>query len=728
MPTTPLPFFLSRTASLFLTIISLATPHAAWAGREPSRDAAAKPAKPSSTARTDVELWPKVAATAAALLENQHYLRQPLDARFSKRALERYFELLDPEHLIFLEPDLVEFRRQFSDSFASRLKNGDLTAVYAVTKRHEQRLKAYTSTAFGLAGGEWDFSTPWNVEITRDHAPWPADEAEAQQLWIAQIGAELLEYRLSGSAPAAAQAQVRKRLEQLEKTLQQQSAKEQLAPALLALARAGDAHSDYLTQEELEDTESELRLSRIGIGVTLEQDSQGLRVVALLPGGPAQKDGRLRVNDHIVAVAEEGKGFQDLEGLPFAQAVSLLRGKKGTLVRLKISPSRAPDCAQRVILGMHREEMRSRDGEAFAKIVEAKAPDGKTTQRFGWLVVPGFYGDDAGPLGTRASSVSKDVGLLLKRLQAEKVAGVVLDFRGNLGGLLDEAIEIGGLFCGRVPIAQVNASDAETEVLLPEHLRSAKPIYNGPLIVVTDRGSASASELVAGALQDYGRALVVGGEQTFGKGSVQTTLALKEFLKTKARQPLGGMAISIGKFYRVNGQSTQLVGVHPDIVLPSTLDLPNEGEGALTDPLPHDSVVPVAGINAAPLSAKIIQPLQARSKERVEVSPAFKSIAAEREQTRNERLQNQLSLEEKVRRDALENARRTHAERESRIGIDTPSAGVRFCRVLLDDLKSKQLRISETDPLASQDPEVVATEAEVLRIFGDFLSAADSEK
>ena len=726
MPATPASCSIPRAAALCLTLLSLTAPNAAWAGKEPARDAAAKSAKPAAATHADNELWPKVAATAATLLENQHYLRQPLDARFSKRALERYFELLDPEHLIFLQPDLAEFRSQFSDSFASRLKSGDLGAVYAVTKRHQERLKAYTTTAFGLAGGEWDFSTPWNVELTREHAQWPANEAEAQQLWTAQVGAELLEYRLSGSDPAPAQAQVRKRLEQLEKTQQQQSPKEQLAPALLALARAGDAHSDYLTQEELEDTESELRLSRIGIGVTLEQDPQGLRVVALLPGGPAQKDGRLRVNDHIVAVSEEGKAFQDLEGLPFAQAVSLLRGKKGTLVRLKISPSRAPDRAQRVVLGLHREEMRSRDGEAFAKIVEAKASDGKTTQRFGWLVVPGFYGDDAGPLGRRMSSVSKDVGLLLKRLQAEKVAGVVLDFRGNLGGLLDEAIEIGGLFCGRVPIAQVNASDAETEVLLPERLRSAKPVYNGPLVVVTDRGSASASELVAGALQDYGRALIVGGEQTFGKGSVQTTLPLKEFLKTKTRQPLGGMAISVGKFYRINGQSTQLVGVHPDIVLPSTLDLPNEGEGALTDPLPHDAVVPLAGIIAVPLSPKVIRPLQVLSKMRVEGSPAFKGIAAEREQTRNERLQNQLSLEEKVRRDALENARRSHAERESR--IDPQPAGLRFCRVLLDDLKSKQLHVSEKDPLGSQDPETVATEAEVLRIFSDFLSAADLEK
>jgi carboxyl-terminal processing protease len=709
----------SLTAVLCISLLHIPVPRA-WAGR----DASAKPVK-SSTAQKgtnpEAEVWPKVAATAANLLENQHYLRQPLDARFSKRALERYFELLDPEHLVFLRPDLEEFRAQFSETFATKLKVGDLSAVQTMAKRFEERTALYAVTAHGLAGGSWDFTTPWIVELTREHAPWPADAGEALQLWTAQIGAELLDYRLSGSSPTQAQAQVRRRLQQAEQAAHQQSLKEQLAPALLALARAGDAHSDYLTQEELEDTESELTLHRIGIGVTLEQDALGLRVVGLLPGGPAQRDGRLRVNDHIVAVAEDGKPFQNLEELPFDQAMALLRGKQGTRLRLKIAPYRSVDRAARVLIALQREEMRNRDGQAFAKIVEAPAEEGKPARRFGWLVVPGFYGDEGVPLGRRSSSVAKDVKLLLSRLQAEKVAGIVLDFRGNLGGLLDEAIEIGGLFCGRVPIVQVSETEAETEALLPERLRSSKPVYSGPLLVVTDRGSASASELVAGALQDYGRALVVGGEQTFGKGSVQTTVALKEFIKTKSRVPVGGLAISVGKFYRINGQSTQLVGVHPDVVLPSTLDLPNEGEAALTDPLPHDAVPPVAGLNAAPLPAHLLEPLRARSKQRVAVSPAFAAVKEERDQTRKERLQNQLSLEEQVRREALETARRSHAERESR--QESTLAGLRFCRVLLEDLQSKQLRATETDALASRDPEAQATEAEVLHIFGDYLSA-----
>ena len=722
MPATPAFLPRSLAAALCVALLNLLATLPTRAARE----GGLKPLKTADISRAEDALWSSVAATAANLIENQHYLRQPLDERFSKRALERYFEQLDQEHLIFLQTDLAEFRALFSDNFASRLKSGDLEAVQTIEKRHRQRLKAYTATALGLAGGKWEFSTPWNVDLTRDHAPWPADEGEAQQLWIAQIGAELLEYRLAGSEPVQALTQVRKRLENLDHSLTGRSPGEQLAPALLALARAADAHSDYLTQEELEDTESELRLSRVGIGVTLEPDPQGLRVVGLMPGGPAQRDGRLRVNDRIVAVSEDGKSFQSLEGLPFAQSVSLLRGKKGTVVRLKIAPARSADRAQRLVLGLHREEMRSRDGEAYAKIVETGTQGARGSQRFGWIVVPGFYGDEGGVLRRRSSSVSKDVGLLIKRLQAEKVAGIVLDFRGNLGGLLDEAVEIGGLFCGRVPIAQVNASDAETEVLLPQRLRSNKPVYTGPLVVLTDRGSASASELVAGALQDYGRALVVGGEQTFGKGSVQTTLPLREFVKAKTPAPLGGMAISVGKFYRVNGQSTQLKGIRPDIVLPSTLDLPNEGEGALTDPLPHDAVVPVAGTTAAPLPAKFLQSLRTRAEERIAASAEFAGIIADRDQARKERIRNQLSLEEKVRKDALETSRRNHAEREAR--SHSNPAGIRFCRVLLEDLKTKQLRTLETDPLKSQDPESLAIEAEVLRIFADFLALEDAER
>jgi carboxyl-terminal processing protease len=681
-----------------------------------------KAAARAAEAKTAPDYWPKVASIAAEIIETQHYLRQPLDFHFSLRALERYFEILDPDRLCLLQTDLEEFRSRFGLGFAGSLKAGNIKPVEIIHERFRARVEDYCAAAAGYAGGAWDFSSPWTVDLSREHAAWPADEDEARTEWIAQVGADLLGYQLEGLTQERARAQVRKRLEHLAKSVKQDGPKERLASALLALARAGDAHSDYLTQEELEDTENELRLTRTGIGVSLDADPLGLRVSALLPGGPAQRDGRLKVNDRIVAVAEENAPFQELEGLPMAQALQLLRGPKGALVRLRIAPSRGADPAQRVLLSLRREELRSRDGEAYAKLVEIQEPGGAPPLREGWLVVPGFYGDDSRPVERRSSSVSKDVAVLLRRLISEKVDGVVLDLRGNLGGLLDEAIELGGLFCGRVPIAAVRAPDADLEVLSPVRIKTRQPLYGGPLVVLTDRNSASASELVAGALQDYGRAVLVGGEQTFGKGSVQTTIALREYFNSRIRLPAGGLALTVGKFYRVSGQSTQLLGVRPDLVLPSTLDLPYEGEAALTDPLSHDAIKPFATLQPGSVTLGILTSLRARSEARVQASTGFAAVTLERDQLRRERRENRLSLQEQVRRQTLETAQKAYSQRETALVPEQP--GVRFARLLLGDLKQKGIRLEPSDPLGARDPESIVIEREVLMILADLIQAS----
>jgi carboxyl-terminal processing protease len=318
------------------------------------------------------------------------------------------------------------------------------------------------------------------------------------------------------------------------------------------------------------------------------------------------------------------------------------------------------------------------------------------------------------------------VAQLLRRLVAERVDGVVLDMRGNLGGLLDEAIELGGLFCGRVPIAAVRTPGEELEVLVPVRVKGRQPVYGGPLVVLTDRGSASASELVAGALQDYGRAVLVGGEQTFGKGSVQTTVPLGEYFSGRARGPVGGLALTVGKFYRVSGQSTQLLGVRPDIVLPSTLDLPREGEAALTDPLSHDAIPPYVALEPGSVTLGVLSTLRERSEGRVRGAAPFEAILAEREQLRKERRENQLSLREEDRKEALERAHRVYAEREEAV---LPSEeGVRFARLLLEDAKGKKIRFEALDSLATRDPESLAVEREALRILADLVEISRGDQ
>jgi carboxyl-terminal processing protease len=369
-------------------------------------------------------------------------------------------------------------------------------------------------------------------------------------------------------------------------------------------------------------------------------------------------------------------------------------------------------------VGLAREEMRSREGEAYAKIVEFARP-GDRPLHIGWLVVPGFYGDDLNPPESRSSSVSNDVRVLLRRMMTEKVDGVALDLRGNLGGLLDEAIELGGLFCGQVPIAAVRSPEVELEILEPARMKTKKGLYEGPLVVLTDRGSASASELVAGALQDHGRAVVVGGEQTFGKGSVQTTVALNDYFKTKSKLPVGGLDLTVGKFYRVNGQSTQLTGVHPDIILPSTLDVPREGEGALVNPLAQDSIEPVVQNAGGLVSLETLDRLKMLSAQRVNDSPQFAAIIAERDQIRNERRENRLSLEEKKRKDALDLSQKSYAEREAT--LERTPFGARFARLLLEDTKARKLKFENTDPLGGHDPESVVIERETMQVLLDLI-------
>ena len=661
-------------------------------------------------------LWPQVAIATVDLLENQHYLRRSVDGGFSRRALERYLEILDPAHLYFLKDDVESFRKSYGDTFGPELKAGKSAAAFAIHARFTERVLACSEVVQSLLAEPWDFSAPWVTEMIREHAPWPLDEQDSKRVWREQMGAEMLAEILEGSSLAVAVDRAKKHQEQARKSAVGATEKDRWACALLAMARACDAHSDYLTQDELEDEESELRLTRVGIGVTLNGDPAGVRVSGLLTGGPAHRDGRLKVNDRIIAVAEESGPFFEMDGLPLGKALSLLRGQKGTLVKLKVAPARASDPAQRTVIALQRDEMRSSEGEAYAKILERKHSSGGIL-RLGWISVPGFYGDDSDSVGRRGSSVAKDVSVLINRLKSEHIAGLVLDFRGNLGGLLDEAIELGGLFVGKAPIALVRSQAAGVEVLAPTKLR--RPKYDGPMVVLTDRSSASASELVSGALQDYGRAAVVGAEQTFGKGSVQMTVQLGEYLRGKNRQPVGGLALSVGKFYRVNGQSTQLLGVRPDIILPSSSDLPTEGESALIDPLPHDAISPVVTPNRAQVSAETIRKLQSGSARRVSESAEFKAITQDRDRGLRNLEKNQISLQESVRRDETEALRRRYSERES--GMAANAAKGRFFRVLLEDTKLKKLRGSDLDPLASLDPESVAVEAEVFQILEDLV-------
>ncbi len=663
------------------------------------------------------QLWARASRTVTEVLEQQHYLQQPLGEDFSRRALDRYFEALDPEHLYFFKQDLLHFRERFGAGFARAIHDGKWEVIDEVLGVLGERKMDCAAWMEELLAQKWEFIEPWEVDLSREYSEWPSDKDAAKKVWREQIGAELLAGVLDGVDLERAMQRVRSKYEpELQTSAASQG--ERIAPALAALARACDPHSDYLTQEEFDDAENELNLTRVGIGVTVDRDPLGLKVVSIMPGGPAQRDGRLRINDRIVAIASDVAPFRELAGLSFSESVRLLRGKSGEVVRLKVAPARSVDPAARSVVAIIREQMRSHEGEAYAKVLHA--PRGGEIRRYGWVVAPAFYGNESGVPGRRSSSVARDVAGLVKRLKAEAVAGIVLDLRGNLGGLLEEAVELGGLFCGSVAIAAVRIPNEPIEVMAPVKYR--KQLYDGPLVVLVDHESASASEIVAGALQDYARAVVVGGEQTFGKGSVQASIPLSELMHLRSRPPLGGVILTIGKFYRVNGQSTQKVGTRPDIMLPSTADIPSRGESALAGCLDHDAIEPVRRQLVGMVSHSMIQTLVELSSSRVAQSKAFALIREECQRLKREEQNNRLSLQESERRQSAVLDEKRYAELQSASSLSVASRGMaKFQRLLIEDLHLKKLPLLDEDPLTNSDPEGLTIETEALEILADLV-------
>jgi carboxyl-terminal processing protease len=373
--------------------------------------------------------------------------------------------------------------------------------------------------------------------------------------------------------------------------MQKLKADEVLEIYLTALAHAYDPHSDYMSRRQTEEFSIAMNLSLVGVGATLQSDDGYCKIRELLPGGPAARSKLLKVGDRIVAVAQDGKEPVDIVDMPLPEVVGLIRGAKGTGVRLTIIPGNAADSSVRKTIALVRDEIKLEDQEAKARLVEVKGETGQVT-RLGLIDLPSFYSGTENGKRADQKSASADVARLLAKLKQEKVQGIVLDLRRNGGGSLEEAISLTGLFIKAGPVVQTKDLAGDLHV---EFDRDPSVLYDGPLVVLTSRLSASASEILAGALQDYGRALVVGDSATFGKGTVQSVVPLADVMHRfglPVQSDPGALKLTIRKFYRPSGGSTQLKGVASDIVLPSPTAALKAGEVEMPDALAWDSVSP----------------------------------------------------------------------------------------------------------------------------------------
>jgi carboxyl-terminal processing protease len=620
------------------------------------------------------ELSPAAKATeanitrlTASLLEHSQFAHHPLDSEFAAKFLDRYLDALDGSHSLFLQTDLEEFAPYRASLAQATRASGDASAAHVIFARYLQRLEQrVTFVTEAVKGTKFDFTGHDSYSFDRTKAPRPRDLAAAKDLWRQQLRAEYLQEKLGDKKADQIASTLTRRYAQQLRTAKEVNGDEVLEIYLNALAHVYDPHSDYMGHEQMESFSIAMNLSLFGIGAVLENDDGYCKIRELVPGGPAAKSGLLKPGDRIVAVAQGQKEPVEIINMPLTRAVQLIRGPKGSTVVLTILPAGAADGVVPKKTSLVRDEIKLEDQEAKANIIDL--PSG---QRLGVLDLPSFYaemgGQQAGRQASGHRSATADVARLLTKLKAEHVTGVVLDLRRNGGGSLDEAINLTGLFIRKGPVVQTRGPAGDIE--LGEDNDSAV-LYDGPLIVLVSRFSASASEILAGALQDYGRAVLVGDSSTFGKGTVQNVLPLARAMDRSGlayTYDPGALKVTIRKFYRPSGASTQLRGVASDIVLPSTSDFKDVSEGSLKDPLTWDSV-PAARFEAVNRVQPYLTALRERSSKRVATDKAFALLADEIARVKKSVDGTSVSLNEAERRKevAQAKARKEERERESR--------------------------------------------------------------
>jgi carboxyl-terminal processing protease len=604
-----------------------------------------------------------ITRVTAGFLEESQFAHHPLDSELAGKFLDRYLDDLDGSRSLFLQSDVKEFVTYRATLAQVTHDIGDTSAAHAIFARYLERLGqrvAYSTDLLGTA--KFDFTGHDVYDFDREHAQRPRDLKAAQELWRQQIRAEYLQEKLTDKRPEQIVRTLMRRKTQQLATMKALHDDEVLDIYLNALAHVYDPHSDYLGHEEMETLAIAMKLSLVGIGASLQSEDGYCKIRELLPGGPALRSGLLKAGDRILAVAQASGEPVDITNMPLTRAVELIRGPKGTTVRLTMLPMGAVEGSPPKTISLVRDEIKLEDQEAKARILDLPTGQGGTL-RLGVIELPSFYADLGGRKGGEARSATADVLALLTKLKAEHVRGIVLDLRGNGGGALEEAINLTGLFIRQGPVVQTRGLAGNIEVGADKDPAVA---YDGPLILLTSRFSASASEILVGALQDYGRAVVVGDSSTFGKGTVQHLLPLS-FVMDKAGLKYaydpGALKLTISKFYRPDGASTQLRGVASDIVLPSPSDLSDVNESALKNPLPWDAV-PAAPHEQMNRVQPYLSNLRERSLERIKAQKDFAYLADDVARLKKNVAEKSVSLNEAERRQELAQSKARKAKRE----------------------------------------------------------------
>jgi carboxyl-terminal processing protease len=594
-----------------------------------------------------------IARRVGSMLESMHYSGSKLDDRLSGIVYARFLDSIDGQHTSLLASDIADFE-QYKLRFDDMIRSGDVDPAFAIFARYQQRNRERIRFAIAQLGKEPDWTLNEYFEFDREKAPWATSSAELDEFWRKRVKNDALSLLLTGKNWDEASKLLRKRYETSLKRVDQVSADDVFESLMNSYARAYDPHSSYFSPRSSEEYRIQMSLNYDGIGASLQLVDDYVTIMTIIEGGPAHIADTLTVKDRITGVGQGKEGpITDVLGWRIDDVVQLIRGRAGTQVRLQILPAGAAPGTPEKVLEFTRNKVNLEAAAAQKELRTIKRGDKEI--RVGVITVPAFYQDveaqNAGEKNFR--STTRDVRRLIGELKTEKIDGLVLDLRGNGGGYLPEATALTGLFVDKGPVVQLKVTTGELEVQDDPEPGVA---YSGPLAVLVDRFSASASEIFAGAIQDYHRGVVL-GQRTFGKGTVQNLVPLDRW---SPRPVNGQLTVTIGKFYRVTGESTQHRGVEPDVELPSQIDLEEFGESALEGALPWDRIPGVPFRSEGKAHQPNIAALATEEKTRAGRDPNYRWLVADLAATDAVRKQTSLSLnlqQRKLERERLEKER-----------------------------------------------------------------------
>jgi carboxyl-terminal processing protease len=622
----------------------------------------------------------QLAPRVARVFEDKHYSHRPIDDVLSAQVADRYLESLDGQHSYFTAGDIADLSR-WRTRFDDMIHTGQIDPAYLIFARFQQRNRERLHFAIAQLATEPNWTLDEHYDLDRDKAPWPRNVQELNELWRLKVKSDGLSLLLTGKTWTEAADILRKRYERVLQRSEKVTSEDVFETLMNAYANAYDPHSNYYSPRSSEEYRIQMSLSYEGIGAQLQLVDDYVTVSGLLPGGAAQAAGTLKVNDRIVAVGQGHDGeMVEVIGWRLDDVVQKIRGKLGTVVRLQILPAGAAPGPDEHVIELTRNKV-TLEAQAAKKEVRLIDAGGRKL-RVGVITVPGFYEDtDARRDGDENyRSTTRDVRRLIGELESGGgIDALVLDLRGDGGGFLQEATALTGLFIDRGPVVQVRDTEGHLDVLDdPE----AGVAWSGPLAVLVDRTSASASEIFAGAIQDYHRGLIL-GQPTFGKGTVQQMIPLDRWSGPPSQ---GQVTVTIGKFYRVTGESTQLKGVAPDIELPSPVDAGDVGESVLHNALPWDRIDPV-DFHPLPVGGRSVRDLAQAQSARTAGDGDYRWLMQGLESLASARKEHSVSLNLKQRqRERAEQEQQRLAQENARRAL----AGQQPVKTL-DDIKADDL-------------------------------------